>query len=82
MVRRIRIICKVTRTNEGKDDREEHEAMKKSKHHDKEEHLEEHHEGVVVGGGKKDHGQESREAAVEHCRSNLKQRVLNPKQVR
>ena len=45
---RLRIICKMTRTHEGKNDGEKYEAMKESEHHNQEKHFEEYHEGVVV----------------------------------
>ena len=45
---RLRIICKMTRTHKGKDDREKHETMEESEHHNQEEHFEEDHEGVIV----------------------------------
>ena len=48
MIRRLGVIRKMTRTNKGKDDREEHEAMEESEHHNQEKHFEEYHEGVVV----------------------------------
>ena len=52
--------------------------MKQAEHHHKEEHLEEDHEGVVVGGGEQNHSQQSGEAAIEDCRTNLEQCVLDP----
>ena len=78
MIRRLGVIRKMTRTHEGKDDGEEHEAMEESEHHNQEEHLEEDHEGVVVWGSEKDNSKERGEAAIEHCWTDLKQRVLNP----
>ena len=52
--------------------------MEQTEHHHKEEHLEEDHEGVVVRGGEQDNGQEGGETAIEHCRANLEQGVLDP----
>ena len=65
-------------TRDAQNNRQQNETVKETEDDDEKKYFEESVEHVRLGVGQEDEGQESGDASVEDCRSNVPQSLLDP----